>query len=132
MESNAFISINRNADILVAKQPDYIGVSKADWARLKKKVDSCESKTGWWMNVGFTLFGVAGSSILSYVTLPFDSDSVWVCPIIVFVGISSIVIGAICLLAHYREEQFRRSNVNDIKEVIAEIENSLVNDDTEE
>ena len=126
MGSDGSITINRNANIVVAKQPDYIGVSKADWVRLKRKIDCCKNKADWWMNAGCSSLSIAGSTFLSYVTLPLDSDSVWVKPTIICVGIFTFLIGIICLIAHYREGDFYESNINDVKDVIEEIENSLI------
>lgn len=126
MESNASISISRNANIVMAKQPDYIGVSKSDWTRLKRKVDACKSNTDWWMNIGFTFFGVAGSSLLSYLTIPMASESEWVRPVVICVGAFATLIGIICIIAHKRENRFCISDIDDVKDVIKEIDNSLI------
>ena len=112
---------------MVAKQPDYIGVSKTDWERLRKKINSCKSKTDWWMNVGFTMFGITCSAFFSLLTLPIDdSKSTWVPPTLICILIFSLLIGVLCLIAHYREGCFSTSNINDINDIVAEIENSLV------
>jgi len=131
MDNNASFTISTSANIVVAKQSDYLGVNKADWNRLKKKVNSCKYKTDWWMNIGFTLFGIAGSALLSYFTLPFSNNTVWVAPTLICIGASSLVIGIICLLAHSQKRHFDTSSVNDIKEVIEEIENCFLQIDTE-
>lgn len=104
MEDKASFTISRNSNLVLAKQPDYIGVSKTDWARLKRKIKCCKSKTDWWMNVGFTLFGIAGSAFLSLLTLPIDSNSTWVSPTLICIIIFSIMIGVLCVFADYREK----------------------------
>ena len=131
MESSGSFSIDRSASVVMAKQPDYIGVSKSDWFRLKRKVDACKSRTNWWMNIGFTSFGVAGSSLLSYLTIPMAPDSKWVKPIIICIGFFAIIIGIICVIAHKREDMFCTSNIDDIKDVINEIDNSLTSIEAE-
>lgn len=129
VRNDASITINRDANIVLAKQSDYIVVSKADWDRLKKKVDCCKSQTNWWMNVAFTLFGVGGSACLSYLTLPLDNNSAWVTPTLICICVSAIIIGIICIIAHYQREHIITSNINDIKEVVKDVENSLIPND---
>lgn len=126
MENNAAISISRSANIVMAKQPDYIGVSKSDWARLKKKITACKRNTDWWMNIAFTSFGVAGSSFLTFLTIPMASESEWVKPTIICIGIFAVLIGVICVIAHKRENKFSTSNIDDVKDVINEIDSSLI------
>lgn len=126
MGDKASITISRNSNLVLAKQPDYIGVSKTDWTRLKRKIKCCKSKTDWWMNVGFTLFGIAGSAFLSLLTLPIDSNSTWVSPTLICIIISSLMIGVLCVFADYREKSFSASNINDVNDIVTEIENSLV------
>ena len=126
MEDKASITISRNSNLVVAKQPDYIGVSKTDWERLKRKINCCKGKTDWWMNVGFTMFGITGSALLSLLTFPIDSKSAWVSPTLICILIFSLAIGFLCLIAHYREGSFSTSNINDVNDIVTEIENSLV------
>lgn len=126
MENSASFSIDRSANVIMAKQPDYIGVSKSDWLRLKKKVNACKSQTSWWMNIAFTLFGVAGSSLLSYLALPILPDSNWARPTIICIGISSFIIGVICVIAHKGETKLSTSILEDVKDVIEEIDSSIV------
>lgn len=126
MEDKASFTISRNSNLVLAKQPDYIGVSKTDWTRLKRKIKCCKSKTDWWMNVGFTLFGIAGSAFLSLLTLPIDSNSTWVSPTLICIIISSLMIGVLCVFADYREKSFSASNIIDVNDIVTEIENSLV------
>lgn len=118
MEDKASFTISRNSNLVLAKQPDYIGVSKTDWTRLKRKIKCCKSKTDWWMNVGFTLFGIAGSAFLSLLTLPIDSNSTWVSPTLICIIISSLMIGVLCVFADYREKSFSASNIIDVRGVL--------------
>lgn len=126
MENNASIGIKRNANIIMGEQPDYIGVSKSDWTRLKKKVDVCKNVTMWWMNIGFTSFGIAASSFLSSLTIPIASESVWIKPTIICVGVFTLLIGVVCIIAHKREGKFCESNIKEVKEVIDEIDKSFI------
>ena len=126
MENKESIKIIRDTNIVIAKQPDYIGVSKSDWARLKKRVNACKNKTNWWMNVGFTLFGISGSSLLSFLTIPIASESGWEKPTVLCVGIFTMLMGLICVIAHKREEKFSTSSIEDVKESLNEIDNSLI------
>jgi len=126
MENNASISISRSANIVMAKQPDYIGVSKSDWTRLKRKVGTCKNRTDWWLNIGFTSFGVSASAFLSYLTIPIASESPSVKPIVFCVGVFTVIIGILCVIAHKREDKLSVSDIEDVKDVINEIDNSLI------
>ena len=126
MGNSASFSIDRSVNVVIAKQPDYFGVSKSDWSRLKRKVDACKSRTDWWMNVGFTSFGITGSSLLSYFALPITPDSNWARPTIICFGIFSFLIGLLCIIAHRREATLSTSTLEEVKDVIKEIDASIV------
>ncbi|MBQ4483836.1 MAG: hypothetical protein II934_02380 [Prevotella sp.] len=110
----------------MAKQPDYIGVSKSDWTRLKRKVGTCKNRTDWWLNIGFTSFGVSASAFLSYLTIPIAPESPSVKPIVFCVGVFTVIIGILCVIAHKREDKLSVSDIEDVKDVINEIDNSLI------
>lgn len=119
------ISISRDANVSLAKQQDYIGVSQTDWNRLKRKVGKCKSTVNWWLNIAFTSFGITGSAILTYFTLPLDANSLWAKPTIISVGIITTIIGIVCVFAHKQQDNFESSKLEDVKEIIEEIDNSF-------
>lgn len=121
------ISISRDASVSLAKQQDFIGVNKADWNRLKRKIGKCRNHTNWWLNIAFTSFGIMGSSFLSFLTLPLDSTSTWAIPTIISISIFMLIIGLICVVAHKQQNKNENAKLDDVKEIIEEIDNSFIN-----
>lgn len=121
------ISISRDASVSLAKQQDFIGINKADWARLKRKIGKCGSRVNWWQNIAFTSFGITGSALLSFFTLPLDSNSSWAKPAVLCVCIITAIVGFMCIFAHKQQGNFEASKLEDVKEIIEEIDNSFKN-----
>ena len=120
-----YFSISRDASVSLARQQDLIGVNKADWIRLKRKLERCKSQTKWWLNIAFTSFGITGSSILTFITLPLDSESTWAKPVVLCVGIATAIVGLICVFAHKQLGNYEMAKFEDVKEIIEEIDNSF-------
>ena len=119
------ISISIDASVSLARQQGLIGVNKADWNRLKRKLERCKNHTNWWLNIAFTSFGVTGSSILTFFTLPLDSKSTWATPAIICTGIFTALVGLICVFAHKQQGDYETTKVKDVREIVEEIDNSF-------
>lgn len=125
------MSINRDANIFIARQPDYFGVSKSDWNRLKKTIDSCKYKTNWWANLCSTFIGISASSLISYLTIPLSTEDEWIKPVILCVAILTAIMSLICYFANRREKSLNTSDIQSIKDIISEIDNSLTETEQE-
>ena len=121
------ISISRDASVSLAKQQDFIGVNKADWARLKRKLGKCKSHANWWLNTAFTSFGITGSSILTFFTIPLDANAIWAKHAVLCAGILTAIVGLICVFAHKQLGNYEMAKLEDVKEIIEEIDNSFKN-----
>ena len=123
--SDGIISYNASHDVTLIVDPQYITVDKSDWSRLKREVDTCKVHTDWWMNIAFACFGISGSAFITWFSLPVSKENTEARIVLLCAAIGCLIIGIVGILAHCSFVKHYENDMNDIKQVVADIEDKL-------
>lgn len=123
--SDGVISYKTSHDVTLIVDPQYITVDKSDWSRLKREVDTCKVHTDWWMNIAFAGFSAAVSALITWFSLLGTSGNEIVCVVLLCASIACFILGFTCICAHNSFTSHHKSDIEDIKQVISDIENKL-------
>lgn len=120
------IKLNQDHNLIYATKLDYYAVSIRDWNRLKRAVDNCGFIDERFSVISSLAFGVAGSALVGWLTLPINSENelfynyiLWI--VIVF----SSILGVICLIFHNKNKQQCENSIKNISFEIKDIEHSF-------
>lgn len=103
-----------------------LAVDKTDWERLKRNVDQCKISYDWWSCVGSIFAGVAGSAFITFLSIHSDENTRIVRVVLLSVAIASAIIGVICFVARFTQDNIVAKSINDVKLDIEEIESKLL------
>lgn len=101
------------------KEEAYI-VPKSDWIRLRKRVQRIKSPSRIFLSVGYLLFGVAGTALISAISLIGSGDHRSLIYWAIF-AITSIC-GGVCLLFNRYQRKQETSLKEDALDCMSEIE----------
>lgn len=116
-------SFSREHSVILPSGNISITVEKRDWERLKKCIARSKSDIDWWSNFCSAFVGIAGSAIITWLSI--DSKTGNIPVILLCVSIGSLIAAVICFIGARSNRDHVASKVNDINDVIKDIESNL-------
>jgi len=123
-------AFNQDNNVLMQKNSGYLGILDRDWRRLERAVNRCQMPNVKFANIAYCLFGVAGSALITWLTVFFSNDTEsWIKWIIFLALIVCVFLGIICLHFHGKEIAHYEGDISIVKDEISDINQALGNNE---
>ena len=110
--------------VLPPAHPSF-AMEKREWERLKNTVNRCSTDSQWFMAIAFCFFGIAGSAIVTWISL-LSQAGIDIIRLALLIGaIVSIIVGGTFVAFQRYINKNHSSSIEMIKEEIEYIEASI-------
>ncbi len=130
MPTNLTLSYKENRSVMLPPAHNSFAMDRREWERLKTTVESCKTNGQWFMSVAFCFFGIAGSAIVTWVSLLSQQGIDDIKLVLVLSAIASICIGLLCVWFQYLQNKNETSSIESIKKEIEYIEGGIQSEES--
>lgn len=106
-----------------------LAIEKREWKRLKTVVNKCKVDKQWFMSFAFCFFGIAGSAIITWISLYSQTRIDTIKLVLLITCIVSIIFGVICMIFQIYQNKNHYSSIENIKDEIEFIEEGIPNEE---
>ena len=100
-------------------------IEKREWNRLKDTVNRCSTDSQWFRSIAFCFFGIAGSAIITWLSLSSQKEVEQIRLILLIATIVSFLVGIIFLVFQLYINKKNGSSIDAIKSEIEYIEKGI-------
>lgn len=117
------IKINTQQQIIYTKTEHSYVISRRDWNRIKKTIDSLTLDSITWSNVAWGTLGIGCSCLLSWFT---GVKFIW----LIVVGCTALGVSLCSFVGTHSDKIKHKGSVDNLKEVIQDIEDAITSKDS--
>lgn len=126
-KNSGLIPYNLDGNVFMPDKTQYVGVMIRDWKRLRNFLSQCKQEENHkYSNIAYTLFGVAGSSLLSIITTfaakPFGNKDTVVAIILCLILMVTSGVGFLCLYFQSCETKHSKVSIQNVENEMNSIE----------
>lgn len=118
MENNTTTSYNSTTPVYLPMTTITFAIDYRDWNRLKKTVESCDSKTNLWEVFASVFCGGAISSFISWLSITDIDANEKIRTILICTACTCVLVSIVCFFA---SKSFRKQEKTKIKSILKEL-----------
>lgn len=119
------ITIKENRSVTLPTSHNFFAMDRREWNRLKNTVNSCRINGHWFMSVAFCFFGIAGSALITWLSLHSQQGIDNIKLVLLIGAIASCLIGILCVWSQSLQNKNQTTSIQSIKDEIEFIEEGL-------
>ena len=123
MSDKAGVTINTQQQITYTKTEHSYVISRRDWNRIKKTIESLKLDLITWSNLAWGMLGLGSSCLLSWFTGP---QYLW----LIVVGCTTLGISVCAFIVAYCDRNKQKISIENLKDVLQDIEDAIISKET--